>query len=178
MQTFKAFMKCHPTRIGLIFALLVPMLFTIIWMTGYRGADTRINRIDVAIVNEAGLGGEAVMEQLTNSAPFSLRQAERLDITREQMKNGEWSMVISIPKTFANGHGEINFEIREDASDVVKSMLEKSAHQLTDALSKDIQTNAVQANIVRIRTVGDFSATALPMLLGFIPYIAMMTANI
>ncbi|WP_044478039.1 YhgE/Pip domain-containing protein [Paenibacillus antibioticophila] len=179
MSTFKEFIKCHPTKMGLIFALLVPMLFTIVWMTGYRGANDRIDRIHAAIVNEAGEEGNTVLQQLTNSAPFDLEQAESLNQARKQMFNGKWSMIVFIPETFADGRGEIRFEMKEDVSDVVKSMLSASAYQMTDALSATIsQTNAVQATIVGNHSTKDFSANILPMLLGFIPYIAMMTSAI
>jgi hypothetical protein len=178
MSAFKTYLKCPPTRIGLIFALLVPMLFTLVWMTGYRGADTRIDRIHAAFVNESGAEGEAALTQMMSAAPFQSHEAESLGDARDRMGDGEWDMVVMIPDTFSEGRGEIVFEITEDASDVVKSMLEGAARQLTDGLSANVETNAVQAKLVRTYAAGDFSESILPMLLGFIPYIAMMTANI
>ncbi|MFX3632286.1 MAG: YhgE/Pip domain-containing protein [Candidatus Pristimantibacillus sp.] len=182
LQTLKDLMKLTQTKIGLVFAIFVPLLFIIVWMTGYQGATDRIDQLNVVIVNEDGSQGEQVQQQLINNVPFHSEVSADVEEAQSQMDKGDYSMVIVIPPHFTeemnNGQSELVFYINQAASDVAKSMLEQSALQISAEIGQHVQSNAVQANIIKSHNVGDFSTSMLPMILGFVTYIAMMTMNI
>lgn len=181
-QSFKDLMKITQTKIGLVFAIFVPLFFVIVWMTGYHGATDRIDQLQVAIVNEDGVRGEAIQQGIADNAPFQVEMASDLEEAQARMDKGDYSMVIAIPADFtqemSSGAAVLTFYVNQAGSEVAISMLEQAALQLTDQLGQQGPSGAVQANVVKMHGVADFATSMLPMLLGFISYIAMMTMNI
>ncbi|WP_246369774.1 YhgE/Pip domain-containing protein [Saccharibacillus deserti] len=185
-QAFKTMMSITTTRIGIVFALFVPLLFVLLWMTGYQDATQRIDRLQVAIVNEAGEAGAAISQQIEASAPFGTEIVADLDQAVSAMDSGDYSMVIRIPADFAaslqQGSAKLVYTINQGTSEVAAAMMEGAASQLTEGMNTAIAGGSasmpVQAEIVKTHDQGNFAVTMLPMILGFIPYIAMMTMNI
>ncbi|WKK99965.1 hypothetical protein Q0F98_22085 [Paenibacillus amylolyticus] len=70
MKSFKDFLKVPQTKIGLVFALIVPLLFVVIWMTGYHQATERVDQLQVALVNEDGTQGTEVQKQIETLCAF------------------------------------------------------------------------------------------------------------
>ncbi|GGN97873.1 YhgE/Pip domain-containing protein [Saccharibacillus kuerlensis] len=185
-QAFRTLMGITQTRIGIVFSLFVPLLFTLLWMTGYHDATQRIDQLNVAVVNEAGEAGTAVSAQIAANAPFHTESVNHADTAQAAMDAGDYSMVIVIPADFAsglqNGSAKLTYYINQGTSEVASAMVEGAAARLTAGMNEAIAgTSAaepVQSEIVKTHEQNNFAVTMLPMILGFIPYIAMMTANI
>ncbi|WP_440116441.1 YhgE/Pip domain-containing protein [Paenibacillus sp. QZ-Y1] len=213
MKSFKEFLKVPQTKVGLVFALIVPLLFVVIWMTGYHQATERVDQLQVALVNEDGIQGTEVQEQIETLAPFHITVLDSAKEAEQQMNAGNYAMVIVIPQGFANQiagetDASLSFYINQGNADVAKSILEHAATGITTQMGQRILESKVQvtlnndrinnedlstaigqamakmnegpvkAEINKTNSVSDFATSMLPMILGFITYIAAMTMNI
>lgn len=213
MKSFKDFLKVPQTKIGLVFALIVPLLFVVIWMTGYHQATERVDQLQVALVNEDGTQGTEVQKQIETLAPFHVNVLGSAEEAEQQMNAGNYAMVIVIPEGFtdqiAGGtEASLSFYINQGNADVAKSIVEHAATGMTaqmgqgileskvqvtlnnDSINSDelsaaigqvmakINEGPVKAEINKTNSVSDFATSMLPMILGFITYIASMTMNI
>ncbi|WP_458118626.1 YhgE/Pip domain-containing protein [Paenibacillus sp. Z6-24] len=189
LSTCKDFLKIVQTKIGLVFAVFVPLLFTIIWMTGYSGATQRIDQLKVGIVNEDQAAGQLIANAIGKQAPYQIVPYSTLTEAQQQMDNGALMMVISIPKNFAEQaaderNSKLVYYINQGNSDIAKSMMESSAAQISAVVSKQgftaVQQEVVmtEAEIVKTHDISNFAISMLPMVLGFVTYIGVMTMNI
>ncbi|WP_138494647.1 YhgE/Pip domain-containing protein [Paenibacillus pinistramenti] len=182
----KDFFKIMQTKIGLVFAFIVPLLFTIIWMTGYDGATGRLDQLRIGIVNADGSQGQAIAEGIGQSVPYKSVNYASLEEARQEMNDGQVSMVISIPENFTadakSGEGKLTYYINQAASEIATSIMEKSAEQISASVGtnvfKDVHQDAVTADVVKTNGISNFAVSMLPMILGFITYIGVMTMNI
>lgn len=179
LKGFKNMMKIPQTKIGLVFAIFVPVFFMIVWMTGYNHATDRLDKLDVGIVNEDGAGGKAIEEQIAKSSPFHVESVSAYKEAKQQLDKGNYAMLIVIPEKFTeeigNGNAELTFYVNEANSQVAVSMMEKAASEISDNIGVH---SGVTADIVKTNELNNFAASMLPMILGFITYIAVMTMNI
>ncbi|BBH24855.1 hypothetical protein Back11_62000 [Paenibacillus baekrokdamisoli] len=175
MKALQSFLKTSQTKFGLVFGLFVPLFFIIVWMTGYSGATNRIDQLHAAVVNEDGSKGAIIANQITQLAPFQTKPIVSIQDAQAKINAGEIAMIISIQKA------KLTYYINEGNSDIAKAMMEKAALEISKQLNqigKQIVEDPIQTDIVKTNPVNDFSTSMLPMLLGFIAYIAMMTMNI
>lgn len=185
LNVFKSFMKAPTTTMGLIFGLVVPLLFVVFWMTGYNGATEHVDQLHVAFVAEDSAGA-AIADHIAENVPFHAERIATLEKAQKRMNEGDLQMVISIPATLAEhvqntGSGAITYYVNQANSDVAKGIMESVAEQITREVSgrlTGLSELPVQAEIVKTNTVANFSTSMLPMILGFITYIAVMTMNI
>lgn len=179
LQGFKNMMKIPQTKIGLVFAIFVPVFFMIVWMTGYNHATERLDELNVGIVNEDGTASKALEEQIAKSSPFHIMSNSGFEKAKEQLDKGNYAMLIVIPAKFAeemgSGNGELTFYVNEANSQVAVSMMEKAASEISANIGVH---SGVKADIVKTNEVHNFAASMLPMIFGFITYIAVMTMNI
>ncbi|WP_141504239.1 YhgE/Pip domain-containing protein [Paenibacillus luteus] len=186
MKVFKRFLKAPTTPVGLVFGLVVPLLFVIVWMTGYNGATDRIDQLHVALVAEASTQGADIADRIASNAPFYAERFSSLEEAQAKMNEGALHMVISVPTELAKdvrdaGSGKLVYYVNQANSDVAKSMMESVADQITREVSGNltgVTELPVQAEIIKTNPVSNFSTSMLPMILGFITYIAVMTMNI
>ncbi|WP_138750851.1 YhgE/Pip domain-containing protein [Paenibacillus sinopodophylli] len=186
MNVFKSFMKAPTTVIGMVFGLIVPLLFVMIWMTGYDGASERLDKLDVAIVATEGTQGAGIADQIENEAPFHAERMANLEDAQARMNEGEIHMIIVIADQLADdvqnkGNGAITYYVNEANSELAKGMMQSVAAQITSNVSGSLagmNELPVHQELVKTNSVSNFSTTMLPMILGFISYIAVMTMNI
>ncbi|MFB5676365.1 YhgE/Pip domain-containing protein [Paenibacillus terreus] len=198
MQSFKNYLKFTQTKVGLVFACVVPLLFVLIWMTGYQGATERIDQLNAALVNEDGEQGLTVQEHIEQNAPFHVDVLNSSEEAQSLMNEGRYVMVIVIPEGFnetihSSHSADLTFYVNQGNADIAKTIAEQAAVQistevgqgisaeLNSAVDKTLEeflSSPVQVKLVQTNQIGDFATSMLPMILGFITYIAMMTANI
>lgn len=187
LSTCKDFLKIVQTKIGLVFAVFVPLLFTIIWMTGYNGATERIDQLKVGIVNEDQAAGQPIANAIGKQAPYQIVPYATLTEAQQQMDDGALMMVISIPENFteqaaAGGNSKLVYYINQGNSDIAKSMMESSAAQISAVVGKQdfaaVQQEVVTTEVVKTHDISNFAISMLPMVLGFVTYIGVMTMNI
>lgn len=180
LQSFKNLMKITQTKIGLVFAIFVPIFFVLVWMTGYHQATERMDQLNVAIVNEDGEQGRVIQEKIQNGAPFHTNIVTSSHEAQTQMDAGDYAMVIVIPNDFTqkistNTSAALTFYVNQGNSQIAISMVESLTAELTSNMG---QPSTVQADIIKTHNISNFATSMLPMILGFITYIAMMTMNI
>ncbi|WP_411342439.1 YhgE/Pip domain-containing protein [Paenibacillus sp. WLX1005] len=187
LHTVKDFLNIVQTKIGLVFAIFVPLLFTIVWMTGYNGATERISQLKVGIVNEDGTNGATIASGMTSQLPYQSELYTSLEQAQQQMDNGELTMVIEIPAGFSEQGSskqqtQLSYYVNQANSDIAKSIVESSAPSISAAIGKeafgDMQEQVVTTNVVKTHDIRNFAVSMLPMILGFVTYIGVMTMNI
>ncbi|WP_112180495.1 YhgE/Pip domain-containing protein [Paraliobacillus zengyii] len=185
-STFKDFFKIFQTKLGLVFAIGLPLFFTVIWMTGYDGATERIDQLTVGIVNQEGADSETIAESIETYVPFQTEQYADLTKAQEEMDDGELVMIVSIPENFINdandGNSELTYYINQANSEIALAIAESSVAQITSSINEGVFTDTddaiVSTNIVKTNSINNFAVTMLPMILGFVTYIGVMTMNI
>ncbi|MGF9696142.1 YhgE/Pip domain-containing protein [Paenibacillus sp. MABNR03] len=185
-SVLKDFFKILQTKIGLVFAFVVPLLFTIVWLTGYNGATERVDQLSIGIVNSDGAKGQSIEKMIKESVPYKTENYSTLEKAQQVMNDGDIGMIVSIPAQFAanmnKGEGELTYYVNQAASDVSRSILEGSAEGISTSvgaqLSGIVQKEVVTTNVVKTNNITNFALSMLPMILGFITYIAVMTMNI
>ncbi|SNZ05714.1 YhgE/Pip N-terminal domain-containing protein [Terribacillus aidingensis] len=178
LQPLREMMKIPNTKVGIAFAIIVPLLFAIIWLTGYHNATTHFDRLKVAVVNEDGSQADSVAEQMTANLPFSAEVISYKD-AREQLDANDITMMIVIPEAFtkhlaAQEDTSLEFHMNSADSQVALSAAESAARQMTASIGG----SHVQADIIKENSIRNFATSMVPMMLGFIVFIAFMTMNI
>ncbi|TYP74909.1 YhgE/Pip domain-containing protein [Paenibacillus methanolicus] len=175
------------TRIGIVFSIFVPAVFLLIWMTGYNHATDRIDQLRVGLVGVDAAGAEDRIASVIDSMPFQVIPQAELSAALDDMNEGGMDMVIALPSGLAeqaqSGSGaRLTYYVNDRSSEVVKSVMEGMAARLTTGLNGVIVPDAkpmpIQGEVVKTNPISNFATSMLPMILGFIPYIASMTANI
>lgn len=185
-SVLKDFLKILQTKIGLVFALVVPLIFTIVWLTGYNGATERLDQLKIGIINSDGANGQKIEKIIQETVPFKTANYASLEEAEQDMNDGDIGMIVSIPAQFAanldKGEGQLTYYVNQAASEVSRSILEGSAEGISTSvgaqLSGIVQKEVVTTNVVKSNNITNFALSMLPMILGFITYIAVMTMNI
>ncbi|MFP7492223.1 ABC transporter permease [Terribacillus saccharophilus] len=178
LQPLREMFKIPNTKVGIAFAIIVPLLFSIIWLTGYHDATTHLDRLQVAVVNEDGEQATGLAEQMMNNMPFDAELAS-YDEAQEQLDNNDITMLVVIPKAFTENLAKQNdtslqFHMNSSNSQVAISAAESIARQMTAGIAG----SHVQADIIKENQIGNFATSMVPMIMGFIVFIAVMTMNI
>ncbi|WP_255248149.1 YhgE/Pip domain-containing protein [Terribacillus saccharophilus] len=178
LQPLREMLKIPNTKVGMAFAILVPLLFSIIWLTGYHDATNHLDRLQVAVVNEDGEQANALAEQMMDNMPFDADLAS-YDEAKEKLDQNDITMLIVIPEAFTENLAKqsdtsLQFYLNSSNSQVALSAAESTARQMTDSIAG----SNVQAEIIKENHIGNFATSMVPMILGFIIFIAVMTMNI
>lgn len=185
-KVIKYFMSLTTTRLGIAFALFIPLIFSVVWMTGYHNATQRIDQLQIAIVNQGGTVGEEIQRKIIRSASLHSETLGSVEEANKRMEQGHYSMVVVIPQNFAgdlqSGQAKLIYYINKGTSEVASGVVEKAAGIITERISKstdgNLNSTPVHAKIIKTHQENNFAITMVPLLLGFTPYIAMMTMNI
>ncbi|SFB51563.1 ABC-2 family transporter protein [Cohnella sp. OV330] len=186
IAAFRGFFKLLPTKVGLTFAFVLPLLFSVVWMTGYNGATERLGQLKVGIVNEEGEAGAAIEQAVRNAMPFEIASYGSLQEAQRQLNDGDADMIVSIPATFSadaqSGQGELTFYLNKTSAETANAILSASAERISSSLGQsqygDSPRERIAANVVTLNDKSNFATSMLPMILGFITYVAVMTMNI
>ncbi|WP_244444657.1 YhgE/Pip domain-containing protein [Paenibacillus camerounensis] len=186
MKFISEFLKIKPAKMGITFSIFLPFIFLLIWMTGFNGATERIDQLHVGLVAGSNEESRSIAEFLAKEAPFQTSMSSSKEDALSDMDNGNTDMVIVISSNLqsssAGSTEKLTYYINERNSEVVKSVMEGLSNKLTGQLNSTVVSNVqplpIQAEVIKVNEISNFSSTMLPMILGFIPYIAMMTMNI
>ncbi|MFP7479184.1 YhgE/Pip domain-containing protein [Terribacillus saccharophilus] len=178
LQPLREMFKIPNTKVGIAFAIIVPLLFSIIWLTGYHDATDHLDRLQAAVVNEDGEQANAVAEQMIDNLPFDAELTSFED-AKKQLDQNDITMLIVIPDAFTESLAKqsdtsLQFYMNSSNSQVALSIAESTARQMTASMSG----SHVQADIIKENHISNFATSMVPMILGFIVFIAVMTMNI
>ncbi|UNK18990.1 DUF3533 domain-containing protein [Paenibacillus sp. N3/727] len=142
-------LKRPQMMLGIATALAFQIIFSVIWMTGYQGANERIGDFRIAIVNEDKIMGVQVLQKLQKSLPFEISNANQ-DTARQQLINREVQMVMTIPADFTadlqNPAAQANllYEINESNPALVKSVMDSAAAAITGTVDREASAAGIQ----------------------------------
>ncbi|QJC53676.1 ABC transporter permease [Paenibacillus albicereus] len=136
-QAFKAFLQRPTTKAGIATALLMQVVFSIIWMTGYSGVSDRIDQLAIAVVSEDRQAGDQLAQQLVQQLPFRMEQADSLAAARQELDEREVQMVVHIPADFTasvsdpQGKASLHYLLNESNPVMIKNVMSSVASQIT-----------------------------------------------
>lgn len=147
-QIFKAFLKLPTTKVGIITAVLFQLIFTVVWMTGYQGINDRIDRLNVAIVNEDQAIGATIVENLQQNLPVGVKTGMSLAEAQDMLQDRQIQMIVQIPSDFASKaqsqeSASINYFINESNPVMIKNMMTSIADSITSTVNKQAVTNGM-----------------------------------
>lgn len=182
LQTVKVMLGFTQTKIGIVFAICVPLIFLLFWMTGYDHATDRVENLKVVIVNEDGEGGVAIQKQVEKQLALDIVISESYEESKNLLGSGEYSMMIVIPRKFSqnissNQEAKLTFYINQASPQVEVSIAESAAAEITSSIEQN-QNSSIDTEIIKNHKINNFATTLLPLVLGFTTYIAVMTMNI
>ena len=147
-QIFKAFLKLPTTKVGIITAVLFQLIFTVVWMTGYQGINDRIDRLNIAIVNEDQAMGATIAENLQQNLPVGVKTGMSLAEAQDMLQDRQIQMIAQIPSDFASKaqsqeSASINYFINESNPVMIKNMMTSIADSITSTVNKQAVTNGM-----------------------------------
>ncbi|MBB3112151.1 putative phage infection (PIP) family protein YhgE [Paenibacillus phyllosphaerae] len=152
-EAIQAFLKKPTTIVGIVTALMFQVIFSVIWMTGYNGvSDTeRLKELKVGIVALDTQMGPVIAEQLGKSLPVQTVQVEAQDEALTMLNDRELQMVVTIPADFSqtvaaqDGTAKLTYSINESNAQMIKSVMNAMAAQITANVNKQAVMQGVQA---------------------------------
>ncbi|NGZ76649.1 YhgE/Pip domain-containing protein [Saccharibacillus alkalitolerans] len=140
-QAFKAFFKLPTTKVGIITAVLFQLIFTVVWMTGYQGINDRIDRLNVAIVNEDPTMGDTIVSNLQGNLPVGVKTGMSLAEAQDMLQDRGVQMIVRIPADFASKAqsqeaASIDYFINESNPVTIKNMMASMADRITASVNK------------------------------------------
>ncbi len=170
MKSFKEVWSITQTKVGLMFALIVPVLFLVVWMTGYHGATDRLDQLRIAVVKDETT--TELYKKLQSDSPFSLKEVSSETEGMKQLDAGEVEMVLVADLIDKK---KMTFYVNQANAEFANGILKQATAEITQGINGQ---PAVSSDIIIEHQVSDFSMSMLPLLLGFVIYIAVMTMGI
>ncbi|MFC4100875.1 YhgE/Pip domain-containing protein [Paenibacillus xanthanilyticus] len=152
-NVLKAFLSKPTTKVGIITALMFQVIFALIWMTGYSGVSDpeRLKQLNVGIVALDTAMGPQIAEQLKQSLPVTTLTVATEEEAARMLNDRELQMVVTIPADFSKaassqeGTAAIRYYINESNPQMIKSVMNSMAAQITSTVNKVAVTQGVQA---------------------------------
>jgi len=150
IYTLKAYFKNPATTIGIMLLLMFQVIFSIIWMTGYKGIYENTNQLTIAIVNEDQGAGATISEQLSSTLPFKLTTTMSLAEAKESLERREVQMVLQIPSDFSvqlqsqGQQAEFFYTINESNPMMIKNVMQAVATQITTTVGKQMSIKGTE----------------------------------
>ncbi|MGI1805346.1 YhgE/Pip domain-containing protein [Exiguobacterium sp. TDN 0502] len=167
MNAWKDVWSMTQTKVGLVFAIVVPLLFLVVWMTGYQGTTERLDQLNVGVVGEAN---DPFIKSL-ESAPFTVQAMATEAKGLEALDASEVDLVLHKD----DATHQLTAHVSQTNAEFANAILERA----TETISKQLNgEQAFTTSIVTEHAVTDFALSMLPLVLGFVIYIAAMTMGI
>lgn len=147
-QAFKAFLKLPTTKVGILTAVVFQLIFTVVWMTGYSGMTDRVDRLNIAIVNEDQAFGGTIVDQLKQNLPVGVKTDMNLADAQEMLQQRKVQMIVQIPSDFSSkaksqDTASIHYFVNESNPVMIKNMMTSIADGITSSVNKQAVTNGM-----------------------------------
>lgn len=167
MKAWKDVWSMTQTKVGLVFAIVVPLLFLVVWMTGYQGTTERLDQLNVGVVGEAN---DSFIQSL-QQAPFTVQAVATETKGLQALDANEVDLVLQKDDTSR----QLTAHVSQTNAEFANAILERA----TETISKQLNGEPTfTTSIVTEHAVSDFALSMLPLVLGFVIYIATMTMGI
>ncbi|MFF2908451.1 YhgE/Pip domain-containing protein [Paenibacillus sp. NPDC057934] len=151
LNALKAYLKKPATIVGVVMLLMFQVIFSIIWMTGYKGINENTTKLSIAIVNEDPGAGAKISEQLAASLPFHMVTGMSLEEAKGSLERREVQMVLQVPADFSQQlqsqgqQAELRYTINESNPMMIKSVMQSVAAQITATVGKQVTIQGTEA---------------------------------
>lgn len=158
-NALKAFWQKTPTKIGIATAILFQLIFSIIWMTGYKGVEENSSNLKVAIVNEDSGLGEQIALQSQSNLPFQVFIEASLEEAQRQLNNREIQLVIHVPADFTerlqtlDQKGELQYWLNESNPILIKNIMSIVSTSVTATVNKQAITAGAQVMLKQMNVL-------------------------
>jgi len=167
MKAWKDVWSMTQTKVGLVFAIVVPLLFLVVWMTGYQGTTERLDQLNVGVIGEAN---DPFVKSL-KEAPFTVQAMATEAKGLEALDANEVDLVLQKD----DATRQLTAHVSQTNAEFANAILERA----TETIGKQLNGEPTfTTSIVTEHAVSDFALSMLPLVLGFVIYIATMTMGI
>ena len=167
MKAWKDVWSMTQTKVGLVFAIVVPLLFLVVWMTGYEGTTERLDQLNVGVVGEVN---DPFVTSL-KEAPFTVQAVPTEAKGLEALDANEVDLVLQKDDTTR----QLTAHVSQTNAEFANAILERA----TETIGKQLNGEPTfTTSVVTEHAVSDFALSMLPLILGFVIYIATMTMGI
>lgn len=141
-NAMKAYFSKGQTILAIVVALIAQIIFNICWMTAYNGVYDRVDHLKIAIINEDGETGNAIVEQLKGKLPFEISTPAKTEAL-EGLELRKIHLVITIPQKFGESlqtpgeKAKISYTYNQSNPQVTKSAMETVISKLSAQLNQD-----------------------------------------
>ena len=138
-----AFLKQATTKVGIITAITFQLLFSLIWMTGYKGVTDNTSQLKIAIVNEDPGLGSKIVQNLQGNLPFQMELVTTNEQAQNLLNDRQVQMVMHISADFSKQlqtPGQtvpITYTINESNPSMTKSVMQAVAGNVTASVNKE-----------------------------------------
>lgn len=167
MKAWKDVWSMTQTKVGLVFAIVVPLVFLVVWMTGYQGTTERLDQLNVGVVAEAN---DPFIQSL-QQVPFTVQTVATETKGLQALDANEVDLVLQKD----DATHRLTAHVSQTNAEFANAILERA----TETISKQLNGEPTfTTSIVTEHAVSDFALSMLPLVLGFVIYIATMTMGI
>lgn len=142
-HTLTAFLKPATTKVGIITAIMFQLLFSLIWMTGYKGVTDNTSQLKIAIVNEDQGLGSKIVQNLQGNLPFQTELIASNEQAQKMLNDRQVQMVMHISADFSKQLQTpeqtvpITYTINESNPSMTKSVMQAVAGNVTASVNKE-----------------------------------------
>lgn len=141
--------------VGIVIAMAFQIIFSVVWMTGYNGANDRIKDFRIAIVDNDHVMGDQIVQKMKGTMPFQILMADE-ETARQQLVNREVQMMMIIPTDFTTtlqnpeATAKLLYEINESNPALVKSVMDSTAIMITGIVDREASAIGIKNMLERI----------------------------
>ncbi len=140
-KRLKQLLQEKDTRIGIAAALVIPIIFFLVWMTAYSGVENRIERLSIGLFIEDEQVKKEMVLQMQQATPFDITIYEQFAEAKHALDNKNIMMLIQVPDKFsgqlqAGSTTKIVYWINQANASMTKSLMESSAFRINEQFNK------------------------------------------
>lgn len=151
-----ALLRQPTTIIGVVVALMFQLIFSIVWMTGYKGITDNTRNLKIAIVNEDQGLGARIADGLAGNLPFHIERMESLSAAQTKLDERGVQMVLHLAPDFSKQlqtpgqTAQIHYYINESNPQLIKSVMQSVAGNVTALANKQAIAAGAQAMLTQV----------------------------
>lgn len=145
MKTIKQYFRFPETYVGIIMAFVIQLVFFLIWLNAFNGAENRLDHLRIAMVSE-DKQSQLVVENLIENLPFQMGKLSSIETAKKELDNRNWDMVVYFPSTFSEdlskgNSTKIEYYINQASSSVSKQVMESVSAKITEEVNTQVFNN-------------------------------------
>ncbi|SDT02505.1 YhgE/Pip C-terminal domain-containing protein [Paenibacillaceae bacterium GAS479] len=150
-QAIMTFLKRPTTIAGFAVALVMQIIFSVLWMTGYDGIGGRANELGIAVVSDDRKAGDAVAEQLVSTLPFQMKRVNSIDEAKNMLDERNVHLIVYFPADFtakaadAKEGAAIQYWINESNPVNVKGIMSGVISQITQSVNSQTTATGISS---------------------------------